>query len=96
MLETVEQIENAIADLMIKHQQELSTIHDRVDFITKQAEDLLDKKEQELNEKYKNRTDIEQAEREYLKEYQLIKSMILEVVEKTLKKDLEEFLEKIS
>jgi len=96
MLETVEQIENAIADLMIQYQQELTTMHNRVDFVTEQAEKLLEKKEKELDEKYKDRTDTEVAEKEYLEEYRHIKSMILEGVEKALKKDSEEFLNKIS
>jgi hypothetical protein len=96
MLETVEQIENAIVDLMIQYQQELATVHNRVDFVREQAEKLLDKKEKELDKKYQDRTDTEQAEKEYLEEYKLIKSMILEGVENALKKDSEEFLNKIS
>jgi hypothetical protein len=96
MLETVEQIENAIVDLMIQYQEELTTVHNRVDFVTEQAEKLLDKKEKELDKKYQDRTDTEQAEKEYLEEYKLIKSMILEGVENALKKDSEEFLNKIS
>jgi hypothetical protein len=96
MLETVEQIENAIVDLMIKYQNDLTIVHDQVDFITKQAQKFLEKKEKELDEKYKSRNDTEQAEKEYLEEYKLIKSMILEGVENALKKDTEKFFEKIS
>jgi len=96
MLETVEQIENAIVDLMIQYQEELTTVHNRVDFVREQAEKLLDKKEKELDKKYQDRTDTEQVEKEYLEEYKLIKSMILEGVENALKKDSEEFLNKIS
>lgn len=95
MLETVEQIENAIADLMIQHQEELTMIHDRVDFVTKQAEKLLETKEQELEEKYKDRTDREQAEQEYLQEYRQISSAILKSVEHIFEKDAKEFLSKI-
>jgi cobalamin-dependent methionine synthase I len=96
MLETVEQIENAIVDLMIQYQEELTTVYNRVDFVTEQAEKLLETKEKELDKKYQDRTDTEQAEKEYLEEYKLIKSMILEGVENALKKDSEEFLNKIS
>jgi hypothetical protein len=96
MLETVEQIENAIVDLMIQYQQELATIHNRVDFVILQAERLLEAKEKELDKKYQDRTDADQVEKEYLEEYKLIKSMILESVENTLKKDSDNFLRKIS
>jgi hypothetical protein len=96
MLETVEEIEHAIADLMVQYQEELAHIHNRVDFVTEQAEKFLEKKEKELDDKYQDRTDTEQAEKEYLAEYRFIKSMILEGVENALKKDSEEFLKKIS
>ncbi len=96
MLETVEQIENAIADLIIKHQHELGAMHDRVDFVTQQAEKLLAEREKELDLKYQNYTDAEQAETEYLAEYRQAKKTILEAVENTLKKEAEDLLAKIS
>lgn len=96
MLETVEQIEEALLLHMAQYQDELENIHQRVDFIKNQAEQFLERKEKELDKKYSQYSNQEKAEREYLKEYKLIKSVLLEVTENILKKDAEELLKKKS
>ena len=95
MLETVEQIENAIVDMVIKYENKLIDVHSYVDLVMEKSQEFLDIKEKELDEKYKDRTDIEQAEKEYLEEYKLIKSLVLEGAENALKKTSEDFLKKL-
>ena len=96
MLETVEQIENALMDLLIQHQDQLGAFHERVDFVQEEARKMLEQKEKELDEKYADRTDTDGAQKEYLEEYKAAQATILKSVENTLKKESEVLLQSIS
>ena len=95
MLTTVEQIEEAIISLLEQYDDELVSMHKKIEFIKEKAYELLEKKERELNEKYAEREDVEQARKEYLEEYSKAKARILEGAQRALERVSQSFLKKI-
>ena len=98
MLNTVEEIEQEIANLLEIHEDELIAVHDRMDFITQHAESMLEDYEQQLNAHYAEHYagyDEEEYKEEYLAAYQKAKQNILESTKILLQKEAEKCLAKV-
>lgn len=94
MFNSVKEIEQEIARLLELHEDELILVHERMDFITKQAESMLEDYEQQLNVQYAKQ-DEEEYKDEYLEAYRQAKQNILEGAKVLLQKEAEEGLAKV-
>lgn len=80
------ELESKIVDIFLANQDLFVDAYKQKDKIIQHAEKVLAMKEEELDKKYLEREDTEQAEKEYLEEYKLIKNIILEETKKLLDK----------
>ncbi len=94
MLNTVEEIEQEIVRLLLENEDELLLAHERIDFIVKLAEVMLEDYELQLDEYYTGR-DEEEYREEYLAAYRKAKQNILESTQVLLQKEAEGALSKV-
>lgn len=99
MLNTVEEIEQEIARLLELHEEEILVFHERLDFITKQAEVMLEDYQQELNAHFAKHyagQDEENYKEEYLEAFRQAKQNIIEGTKALFQKEAEKSLVKIA
>ncbi len=94
MLNTVEEIEDEILKLLIAHDDDLESSHDRMEFITEQGKVKLDEYEKILDKHYAE-YDEEEYKEAYLVAYKEAKQKVLDAVKNSLDKEAEGMLKKI-
>lgn len=95
MLDSIEKIEDEILKLLIIHDDDLVDLHDRVEFIMKQGEGMIEEVKKDLDERYNKHMGEKQYEDIYIEEFKEGRDRVMKVITEMLEKESTTTLSKI-